>query len=469
MSGISDLLNIAKSALFAQQSAMNVVNHNIANANTPGYSKQEIQFRSIPGISTGNGVFGRGVDSSSVRQRQASFADARIQQESAKLGKWSASRSILEQVETLFTGAGESDLNAAMNDFFNAWEDLSGNPESVEFRGQLLQKSQALTGKFHELNNSLTNIKANLNKEIKSSVDQVNNILQQVEGLNDTIEATELRGDRANDLRDQRTVLLRQLSGIIKIDVHEQPTGAVQISHKGLLLLDRGSRIPLEATTAAKNGEVYTEITVNGKATSFEDGELGGLLDVRNNLIPSYQDDLNSIAKGLVEHVNEQHEIGFGTDGSTGLSFFNPNGLTAGNIDLNQDLLDSPEKIATAAGTHDYVNGTSESNGVGDNSIARKIAQLRGVTLLNNNSATFEDVYSNLYANVGFDTSEAKQNEDAHNLLVQQLDNYRDSLVGVSVDEELADLMKFQNNYAAAAKLITTANDSMKTLLSIVG
>jgi len=131
--------------------------------------------------------------------------------------------------------------------------------------------------------------------------------------------------------------------------------------------------------------------------------------------------------------------------------------------------LDSPEKIAAASGIYDYINNIHESNGVGDNSIARKIAQLRDVTLLNKNSATFQDVYSNLYANVGFDTSEAKQNEESHQLLVNQLDNYRESLVGVSIDEEMADLMKFQNNYAAAAKLITVANDSMKTLLSIVG
>lgn len=469
MAGISDLLNIAKSALFAQQSAMNVVNHNIANADTEGYSKQEIQFRNIGAIANMRDQIGRGVDSSGVRQRQAGFANQRIRQESTSLGKWSASRRILEQVETLFTGAGESDLNAAINNFFNAWEDLSGNPESIEFRGQLLQKAQALTGKFHELNNSMGEIKDNLNVEINGTVNQANNLLRQVEGLNNTIEATELRGQRANDLRDQRGVLLRQLSGIMDIEVHEQPGGAVQVSHNGLLLLDRGTRLPLEAKTSAKNGELYTEISIDGKATTFDKGELGGLLNVRNELIPSYQDDINTIAKGVVEHVNAHHENGFGSDGSTGTSFFNPNGINAGNIELNQDVLDSPEKIAAAGGTHDYINDIHQSNGVGDNSIARKIAQLRDVTLLNKNSATFQDVYSNLYANVGFDTGEAKQNEESHQLLVNQLDNYRESLVGVSIDEEMADLMKFQNNYAAAAKLITVANDSMKTLLSIVG
>jgi len=469
MAGISDLLNIAKSALFAQQSAMNVVNHNIANADTEGYSKQEIQFRNIAAAMNMRDQIGRGVDSSNVRQRQAGFANLRIRQETTNLGRWTASRRILEQVETLFTGAGESDLNAAINDFFNAWEDLSGNPESTEFRGQLLQKAQALTGKFHELNNSMGEIKDNLNTEINSTVDRVNNILRQVEGLNDTIEATELRGERANDLRDQREVLLRQLSGLIDIEVHEQPGGTMQVSHNGLLLLDRGTRLPVEATTSAKNGELFTEISINGRATSFDNGELGGLLHVRNELIPSYQNDINAIAKGVVESVNEHHKNGFGSDGSTGNNFFNPNGLNAGNINLSQDVLNSPEKIAAAGGTHDYINDIHESNGVGDNSIARKIAQLRDVTLLNKNSATFQDVYSNLYANVGFDTNEAKQNEESHQLLVNQLDNYRDSLVGVSIDEEMADLMKFQNNYAAAAKLITVANESMKTLLSIVG
>lgn len=469
MSSISDLLNIAKSALFAQQSALSVVNHNIANADTDGYSRQEIQFVNLPGVANMKNQFGRGVDTGSVRQRQAMFADLRIRQESTRLGKWSATGRILQQVETLFTGAGESDLNAAINNFFNAWEDLSGNPDSVEFRGQLVQKTQALTSKFHELNGSMSEIRDNLNVEIDATVGKVNNILDQVQGLNKTIEHTESSGGRANDLRDQRNVLLRNLSNLMDVDVHEQPNGRVKVAYKGMLLLDQGTRVPVVAKSTAKDGQLYTSVTINDKEVAFDNGELGGLLTLRNQNLVSYQKDLDKIAASLVEQVNAQHNGGFGTDGSTGINFFAPGSTTAGTIQINSELTDSPEKIAAAAGTHDYINDIHESNGVGDNTIALRIARLRDAKLLNKNSATFSDVYTNLYANVGFDTNEANQNQESQQLLVQQLDNYRDSLVGVSVDEELADMMKFQNNYNAAARLISVANETMKTLIDMVG
>ncbi len=469
MSGLSNLLNIAKSSLLAQQSSMNVVSHNIANANTEGYSKQEMQLVNRPGTGLIKGLAGSGVDSSHVRQRQTQFADRRIFNENSRLGEWDLTQRILDQVEIAFTGTGESDLNVAINDYFNSWEDLSGNPESLEFRNQLIQQGDRLTSKFHEIHEGLTEIEDNVEAEFMAVVEEVNRIVDQVAELNDTVEREESTGGTANDLRDQRRLLLKQLSGLVPTSYSETPSGVVRVSVGGQLLLGRNSKIHLTGEVSGTEAGSEALIYVGDHQVDIAGGEIAGLQRIHDTLIPKYKDKLDGIAREMVTRVNNLHRQGFGLDGETGRDFFVPEGQDASGIRLNADLRENSSHIATAAGTHDYASDVHTSNGPGDNSIARSIADLRNVKALNDRSATFNQAYNDLYADVGFDTLDAKRNSESHQVLMDQLTNYRDSITGVSIDEELADMMKFQNSYNAAARMISVADEMMKTLINILG
>lgn len=469
MSGVSGLLNIAKSAILAQQAGMNVVSHNIANANTEGYSKQEIQFTSRPGILMADKILGKGVEAGRVRQRQSEFADRRIQQELNQVGNFETSRRTLEQIETLFTGVGESDLNARLNNFFNAWEDLSSNPESMAFRSQLVQRTNSLTDKFHSMDEGFAQVRSNINAEVRSTVSEVNSILNQVFDLNQNIEHAESNGNSANDLRDQRSLLIKDLSRKMGVEVQENQSGAVQISYGGILLVDSSNRIQLTTQATSKNGGNYTRIFAGDREIETPNGELGGLLQTRDVNLQGYQDQLDTLASSLMKNINEAHSQGFDLNGNTGINFFTSSMNKASNIEINKDILGDLSMISGAGGTHDWVNDVHTSNGLGDNSIALRIANLRNVKLLQDRTTTFNDYYNTMYSDVGFDTNEAKQGEESHTLLQNQMENYRDSIVGVSIDEEMADMMKFQHSYTAAARLVSVANDMMTTLINLVG
>lgn len=472
MSGLSSLLNIAKSALLAQQSGMNVVSHNIANVNTEGYSKQEVQFINRPGLRTLNAGAGLGVDADHVRQRQAAFADKRIYNENSRLGQWDLTQRILEQTEIAFFGSGESDLNAMMNEFFNSWEDLSGNPESLEFRNQLLHKAGTLTDKFRELDSSLTEVRENIEVEFQAGIRKVNQLINQIDELNHNIERNEINSGSANDLRDQRGVLIKKLSSLIDIQVNETSTGVMRVSFKGHLLLSRNSKQLLSGNVSAggsgNSGNSMT-LRVGDEVVKSSHGQLGALLQLHGSVLPGYRNKLNDIADTLVKQVNTLHKHGFGLDGTTGENFFMETGTLAGTISLNRDLEKNPNMIATADGVHDYENDVHTSNGPGDNTIARRIADLRNVPLMNDKTSTLSDAYTDLYAQVGFDTAEAQKNTESHQGLLDQMENFRESRVGVSIDEEMADMLKFQNSYNAAARLISVADDMLKTLINVLG
>ncbi len=468
MSGIRNLLNIAKSAIFASQSSVNVASHNVANLNTEGYRKQEAQLSTRSGVQELFHVFGEGVNIDQIRQRQTKFADQRIYQESTRLGHWKSRTRIMEQIEALFTGVGESDLNAKMTDFFNAWEDLSTDPSSIEFRTQLEQRTRSLTAKFHDLNQGLNEIHENINGEIAGKVREVNEFLHKIHKLNDKIANLEYTGIMANDLRDQRNQLLRDLSGYMDIHVQERSHGRVEIIYDGMTLLNKDNVFELSTNTVSENDRKNTEISVHNKNLTIDSGEIGALYAVHEQMLTPYQEKLDELAREIVTQVNNYHELGFDLYGDLGSYFFEPGKIRAENIQLSDNIADDLKKVAAAGGTHDWMSGTHVSNGPGDNTTALKIAELQHVRVMEKNTTTFEGVYNKLYAEVGFDTAETKNNQKNHQLLVDQLDNYRESIVGVSLDEEMADILKFQNAYKAAAKLVSTGDEMFATLINMV-
>jgi len=469
MSGIRTLLNIAKSALMTNQTNVSVASHNLANVNTKGYSKQESMMYAKPGVRTINGIIGDGVDISEIRRREAKFAERRLFEENTQYRHWETRRQIMDQMEVLFSGVGESDLNTWITKFFNAWEDLSGNPSDMVFRAELTKQAKSLTDNFHSLSSEIDQIRGNITDEIISDVHQVNELLYKIDELNMEIANIQYNGVKANDLQDRRAQHLRALSDFLDIDIHERQNGKIAVFHQGHLLVSDNMVFEISAEKVKQNNVVTTNLQINNTDIEINSGKIGGLFQVQENMLDSYKESIDAIAASIVEQVNSTHTLGFDLNGDLGINFFDPGKQTAGSIALNDEITQDLKKIAAASGTHDWPAGIHVSNGIGDNSNALRIAELRYLRVMQNNSTTFEEVYNKLYAEVGFDASDAIQNEDSHLLLVEQLQNYRDSTVGVSSDEELADIEKFQNAYAASARLINIADEMFQSLINMLG
>lgn len=467
MSGVRDLLNIAKSALFTQQAGVNIAGHNIANVNTEGYSKQEADLYMIPGVKERMGLFGNGVDISSIRQRQTQFADRRLFQENSRMGEWKAREKTLHEIEGLFYGVGENDLNVKLNNFFNAWEDISSNPESPEFRIELVQATNEMTDKFHTLDTSFQEIRTNLNGEVEANVDQVNEILKKIHALNDQIAKIEFSGDMANDLRDQRRLFIRDLSEFMNIEIQEAGQGKIRVMHQGITMVGKEDIYPLSTQTTLQDGKYLTDVYGSGREFKFKAGTFAGLIEVRDDVLGGYQNTIDNLAREVAQQVNKIHEIGFDLDGNLGGNFFHPGKLTAGSIEIRSDFEENLDRIAAASGSHDWATNTHISNGVGDNATALKMATLRNIKLLKEDTATFEEVYNTMYAQIGFDSKEAQDNVRSTQVLVDQIDNYRETVAGVSLDEEITEMMSFQSSYAAASRLVNVADRMFQTLLEM--
>jgi flagellar hook-associated protein 1 FlgK len=470
MSSIANLLQIARSALLSHQQAMSVVAHNIANVNTEGYSRQRINFATELPIQSGKATFGSGVKVENVNRYQAEFVTKELYNRYTELGKWEYMDSELSNIETLFGKIGESDISVQLNDFFSAWEELTIDPENTSYRRDITHKGFLLTSQMNAIAESLENLYNNTDSLISNIVTQINQYSAELADLNQKIFTSENNQDqKANDLRDRRDLLLKKVSQLTNISYYEDSSGMMNVIFEGIQLVSGVNYYNLETTSVMTENRRFTEIRLNGSSSTFQPktGKLAGVINLRDDKIKNYIDMMNEIASKLVTEVNALHKKGFDLNGDTGINFFDSAKTTALNITLNSEIVNDLTKIAAAGGKDNNGDGEwDESLGSGDNTIALQIANLANEKLFEDVNL-FDQVYA-LYSQVGFDTQQANNMLESTNLLIQQLENTRESKVGVSLDEEMANMIQLQNSYMAASKLIDTVNSMIQTLLDII-
>lgn len=472
MGSLTDILNIARSALAANQQAMQVLGHNIANAGTKGYSAQKVDFTSNSPLRTTQGIFGRGVNSQSITRAEEKFLTQRILFESQTLGKWTAIKRAVSEIELSFSNPGENDLSAAITNFFNAVEELSINPENIASRTNLVQRAEFMVSKFNSTAELLVTSQNNIDREIRSVARQVNELSASIANINELITISEASGDMSNDLRDKRDLMLADLADLVNIQVTEKESGGVIVSLDGNLIVDGNIKRELVLTQKASGDRSITNITIKGSSNTikFEGGRLGGLLEARDDYIGSYRSKLDLMAKDLSNKINGIHSKGFDLDGNTGINFFKSNIESARDMALSSDVKSDVRKIA-AAGGYDSTGDLNidMSNGPGDNSVIRSIAGLRNSVIDSSGKSTIYDYYSDLLGTLAFDSKRAEDMKDTQNALLNQLINMKESKVGVSLDEELAKMIIYQNNYIAATRIISTIEKMLKSVLEMVG
>lgn len=456
-------ISIARRALEASQYGMDTAAHNIANANTPGFTRRRVILGTtepFPAPSFNRpllqGQLGSGVKVRSIERVRDGYFDGQMRKESQNQGFWEVKDNALKQLETILGEPSEAGLQNLMGEFWNAWQQLSKNSESTSVRTSMLESGRMLTTTFNQLSYKLSQLQANLNEQVKVKVAEVNNITQRISELNHDILGTTTFGMQPNDSLDERDLLIDQLSKIVEVQVNELDSGVVVINLNGTQLVNQYSATELTVVPNAANKGYYdVKSSIDNLSITMVTGELKSLINSRDVVVPEYQNQLDILASTLITQVNAAHQAGFGLDGVSGYSFFT--GTNASDIALHSDVSDVGHIAAsgTAAGVP------------GDNANAVLLAQLKDkLVLIGGNNTTMGDYYRSIITDLGIESQESARMAENSQLYIDLIESHRQSVSGVSLDEETTNMIKYQKAYEAAARVITVFDEMLDTLIN---
>lgn len=451
-------LHVAMSGLRAHQYAMSVTAHNIANAGTQGYHRQEARF--MPGnplmgafAMTGIGIpqLGTGVMVNTVERMRSDYIDSQIRMAGQWAELWSYKDQTLKQIESLVAEPGELGLSNALNRFWNAWEELSVSPESLPSRISVIESGVALSLGFGNLYSSLRQLQARADQDVIDNASRINAIAHEIAHLNEQITRSNSGGFQPNDLLDQRDMLLDKLASITQIQVHGIGGSDMFISISGKTLV-QGHSVNEVAITPGDSGRSKLVWAIDGTDVQITGGALLGQLQIRDGTIEDYIARLNTIASTIVDKVNAVHATGITLDGSPAGDFFVP-GTNASNMEVAADTM----TLGITSPAPDDVY----------NSLPKMLAAIRDEILID--GETINGAYLGLVSRIGAQSREAASRSQVQNLSLQQLNIQRESISGVSIDEEMLNMVKFQQAYNAAARITSVIDEMIETVISHMG
>lgn len=450
-------LNIGQSGLAAAQLGQDVVGQNIANASTPGYCEQTADFveadpYTLPDQagSSASYMLGTGVSVSGITRASSQFLNQQVRNSTSDESNQSIQSSTLTQIESAFNEPSTTGINTALSTLYQNFNNLVNSPEDEGVRATVVQSGDAVARLFQEVNGSLTSIGQQLTANQTADMSSLNGYGQQIAKLNQTIQSSGASSQSDNDLLDQRDLLLDKLSSLANISVINNPDGTVNVS-VGTSDLVVGTSAQTLSLTGANS------LTARGDLTS---GELAGLNQAQTDL-SGYQTDLNNVAAGLISTVNAVHQSGAGLDGSTGLNFFN--GTDAGDISINPDLVADPSKLAAAA---EPAGGGAPAPGDASNATLLGALESQPLTTGPLAGQSVQGFYQTSISMLGGQGAAATTALNTATANTQQLTSQRNSLTGVSTDDEMINMMKFQTGYQASAKVIQTMDSMINTLIT---
>ena len=469
MTGVYGIFNTAKVALFTHQTGIEITGNNIANVNTPGYSRQRVNLVTSEPVLSTVGAMGTGVEITEIQRIHDPFLGAQINEETQKMGKWESQQGALERVEMVFDAASDSGLIQSMNEFWNGWQDLANNPTGQTERVALVGKSETMALAFNQMSSDLQQIQKDLDISIKGTVDNINQIAIEIADLNYKIGSMEAEDRNANSYKDAQELLLKDLSLLIDVTSFENSNGGITVlTGTGRTLVETVFTSELTVTVNANGfydvGFINKDGTTTNISSEISGGKLKGWLDSRDIKIPDYLSRLDILAGTIIAEVNSLHvgvvgsppSGGFDLYGNGGEVFFT--GTTASDITVNANIITDPNLVAASQSPTAH----------GDNSNALAIADLQNTILPALNTARFDDYYNAIVNSVGSNVKEASNNHEHQITMVEHLDNYRESISGVSLDEEMVNMIKYQHAYSAAAKMIQVADEMLNTLINMV-
>jgi len=472
-SSLGSILNVARSAIFANQTGVRVTSQNVANAGTEGYTRRTVAFAESPPDITPIGRLGTGVTVQDVKRVRDTLLDATFRREAGKAPGFELRQEVLGRVEQVFGEPPEDGLAASLDAFWNAWSDLASRPSNGTARREVQLRGERVASALQSFDRRLDEVAEHARVRLTGAVRDINGIAEQIAGLNREIVTAEGGGHEAHDLRDQRDRLIDSLSGLATVRVLERENGNVAVMVENATLVDG----PLHHKLVDA-GEPPT-VTMNGMPLSFdaESSRLGELVAVLNDDIPGARGRLDTLAASLVEQVNAIHSRGYGADGAQGHLFFDDSApVTAATISLHADVAADPTAIVIADQPGESTNNrvalamAALQGRSADNAIASGIV---GEPAWSNLSPSLSgrslgEYYEDVVTEVALGVSSAEHSSTVFRTIADQADARRQSVSGVSTDEELIKLMNFQQAYTAATKLVTTVDEMMQSVLNMV-
>lgn len=463
MSTLGSILNIARSAITANQTAVRIASQNIANAQTEGYSRQSVRLVDARPDATPLGRLGTGVRIYDISRVRDTLLDTSYRREAGRSAGFDLRHELLGRVEDILGEPSDTGLSSALDAFYGSWADLANEPGNDTAKRVVLQRSEHLASTLNGFSARLDELVQSTRGRLETSVVEINRLTDQIATVNGLIVSEESGGLTASDLRDQRDRLVDSLSKIASVRATERSNGTVAVIVENALIVDGNS-----AKTLTAAGE--PPVVMVGTATlnlSSEGSVLGELVGALTTRIPAVQGRLDDLAEALVVQTNSLQNAGFLADGTPGTDFFDPAYATARNI-----------RVVATADTVVASDNAAEPN---NNRVALAIAAMRGspdqntvalgiwspaeAALLGGLSGG--EHYRTTIAQLAVDTGVASDFSTVFGTLAEQLQTRRQSVSGVSTDEELIRVMQHQQAYTAAARLITVVDEMTQTVLDL--
>lgn len=447
------MLGSTSRALEVQRYGLDVVGNNLANVNTPGYTKRVADLGAVPPpdrFSAGNGVEVLGIRS--LRDRlydQRLFDESPLEQQQAAMGD------ALGLAEVALGTPGNS-IDADLADLFASFAELAEAPSSATARQQVLSDGDGLAKAFNGMASRFTDAARATDARVREDVAAINQLTARIASLNKSIASSP--SFQTLHLRDEQVEAVKELSGIIGTQVLELSDGTMQVSTRsGRPLVIGPASYTLDAVSGPPSGHARIEAAGVDITAEIGDGHIAGLVQVRDALIPSYTTKLDQLAYDLANAVNALHGSGYDANGNPGGAFFTPPTAIAGaaaSLSMDATLMANPSRLAAA--------GVASP---GDNAIARQLANLRDAPIVNGRTA--DQAWASLVYDVSSDVARAENEQRTRTEIVQQIEQLRDSVSGVSIDEEAAMMLRFQRAYQANAQFFTVVDETIQTLLSM--
>lgn len=484
----ADLLRIAKSGLFASKKSMATTSHNISNANTEGYSKQDVRTETGITINEGKYTVGTGVQVQSIRRAHDKLVERKLNH-SLTADEYNDERvEQLGYLEEIFNEINSDGMGKVLNRFFNSFRELANQPENETVRSIVRENAKIVVDDFHRVQESLDHAKDSINHKVEIAVTDINKLASRIAELNVQIATFEVSGASANDLQDQRDLTVRTLSEYVPINTYEDEMGRFTVNAEGLGSLVSGEAIQElmvgnntkddADSNNKKDKEIYFKSRPSNPVSfKIRGGSLGAMLETRREEIRELEDKLNDMAVNLVRMTNTLHRRGYAnhkvpTDEAgnpimaladkqvTGINFFkeplDPD-RACEYIDISDSIKEDVNNIATAF----------EPNKSGDNRMAISISKLQHEPIMNGGTISFEEHYLKSVGKVALKSSKARIDKEQSGGIVAQVKSMKERLSGVSLDEEAANMVKYQNAYEANAKMIKAADEMFKAVLSL--
>lgn len=449
---ISGLLNISWNALTSNQMAMNITGANIANVNTPGYTRQTAEISATGRVDIAADQTYFGVEVSSVRHFYDRYLEMQLTEQSQRAGYDEKRQEILAQIEGVFSESGDSGLNELLNQFWNSWESLSTNPANQVARYSAVNTADNLAALFNENSNVLINVQQDIKVDMGHAVDEVNALTREIADLNQQILSSGSGVGNTNTLEDRRLELIKELSRNVNISYYENDDGTISTFLSGGMLLVGGNK---SAQLSVTDGQVFfadrPSDIINDLITG---GKIGAMIAMGETTLQGYMDNLDQLANGIVAAVNTQHQAGLDSSGVAGGLFFAAS-TGARNMAVSAAIRQDPLLVAAS----DLAGNNGEN--------ARLIGALKDSLAMNGGATTFNDYYALLVGRVGYDVKDVEGSIERTLAVTNQLTEQREKISGVSLDEEIIALIQYQFGYNAAGKLVSIADELVDTLLSL--